>query len=79
MYHYKEEYYAEKIKALTQAQPERPKGKWIRLFNGKSIGGAYWFACSKCERILPEVRTDEMLNWNFCPNCGADIRCEVEQ
>ena len=50
------------------AQPHRKKGKWLPLFNGKFKGGAYWFKCSECERIVPDVRNG---GWNYCPNCGA--------
>ena len=46
----------------------RKKGKWLPLFNGKFKGGAYWFKCSECERIVPDVRNG---GWNYCPNCGA--------
>ncbi len=50
---------------------ERKKGKWIPKFDGKFTGGAYWFSCSKCKRIVPDVRNG---GWNYCPNCGADMR-----
>ena len=53
------------------AQPERKKGEWIPMFDGKFTGGAYWFSCSKCKRIVPDVRNG---GWNFCPNCGDDMR-----
>ena len=50
---------------------ERKRGEWIPEFDGKFTGGAYWFSCSKCKRIVPEVRNG---GWNFCPTCGADMR-----
>lgn len=50
---------------------ERKTGEWIPSFGGKFTGGAYWFSCSKCKRIVPEVRNG---GWNYCPNCGADMR-----
>ncbi len=50
---------------------EQKKGEWIPEFDGKFTGGAYWFSCSKCKRIVPEVRNG---GWNFCPTCGADMR-----
>lgn len=56
-----------------QSEPERKKGTWELMFNGQFKGGAYWFSCSKCNRIVPEVRNG---GWNFCPNCGADMRGE---
>lgn len=64
--------FAEMIKALPPS-PSKPKGRWILLFNGKFKGGSYWFQCSECERIVPEVRNG---GWNFCPNCGADMLTE---
>jgi hypothetical protein len=61
------------LKALPSARHERKKGEWIPAFDGKFTGGAYWFSCSKCKRIVPEVRNG---GWNFCPQCGADMRGE---
>lgn len=62
------------LEQIIDEQPaieERKKGEWIPEFEGKFTGGAYWFSCSKCKRIVPEVRNG---GWNFCPNCGADMR-----
>lgn len=59
------------ISCLPSAQPERKTGEWIPEFDGKFTGGAYWFSCSKCKRIVPDVRNG---GWNYCPNCGADMR-----
>jgi hypothetical protein len=60
-----------RMSELPSAQPVRKKGEWIPAFDGKFTGGAYWFSCSKCKRIVPEVRNG---GWNFCPQCGADMR-----
>ena len=62
------------IVSLQSAEPERKTGKpgkWNAEFNGAFKGGAYWFSCSECKRIVPEVRNG---GWNFCPSCGADMR-----
>ena len=62
------------IEQIIDEQPtieERKRGEWIPEFDGKFTGGAYWFSCSKCKRIVPEVRNG---GWNFCPHCGADMR-----
>lgn len=56
---------------LPAAQPERKTGRWISEFNGRYTGGAYWFGCSECGKVVPDVRNG---GWNFCPNCGADMR-----
>jgi len=63
------------VEELPSAQPERKKGEWIPAFDGKFTGGAYWFSCSNCKRIVPDVRNG---GWNYCPNCGADMRGEQD-
>ena len=62
---------ARKLMVDAPTIEERKKGEWIPEFDGKFTGGAYWFSCSKCKRIVPEVRNG---GWNFCPTCGADMR-----
>ena len=55
------------LKALPSAERY---GRWIPDFGGKFKGGAYWFRCSMCGRIVPNVRNGYM---NYCPNCGAKM------
>lgn len=62
---------ADDVRNLRSAEPERMKGQWLPAFGGESIGGTYWFECSKCKRIVPEVRN---CGWNYCPKCEADMR-----
>ena len=56
--------------ALPSAQPERKKGKWIdNTF------------CSECGWIH-EVESGfigSVKRFNFCPNCGADMRGEQDE
>ena len=66
----------ERLDPLPSAEPERKTGKWNAEFNGAFRGGAYWFSCSRCKRVVPEVRNG---GWNFCPNCGADMRGEQDE
>lgn len=49
---------------------ERRKGKWI----GKPIAGYSTVRCSCCEEVFLENEG----KWNYCPNCGADMRGEEE-
>lgn len=53
-------------------QPERKKGKWIRTRTMEHDGELY---CDKCEQEHPEQK----IIWNFCPNCGADMRIRGEE
>ena len=58
------------IKALEQ--PER-NGEWIGTeFDGYADGNPvyYEWKCSACGCIVE----DEEPTWNYCPNCGADMR-----
>ena len=61
----------EHLEQMPSAQPQRMRGRWMPEFNGRFTGGAYWFSCSRCKRIVPDVRNG---GWNFCPECGADMR-----
>ena len=66
---------AYEIRQLSSAQPEHPKGKWIRMI----ADGVYWYECSEChEKPLLNrwLKLDERSK--YCPNCGADMRGEEE-
>ena len=49
-------------------EPERKKGKWIDITKD---GGCFLYKCSECSDLFLE-------DYNFCPNCGADMRGEAE-
>jgi len=53
---------------------KRPQGKW-ESFN------SYYRKCNQCERVVGFDYADpEHGNWfNFCPNCGADMRGEKKE
>ena len=55
------------IRYMPPAQPERKTGKWITQEFGS------WAECSECHELydIPIAQS------NFCPNCGADMRGEV--
>lgn len=57
---------------LPSAQPERKKGKWISVHDDV-FADRYYCSCCKTEPICSD--TEYVLS-NFCPNCGADMRCE---
>ena len=73
------------FKPFKQFQPERKKGKWIKM---SDTDGIYW-ACSECGEDLPRVsrynpqfdlfpRLESIEKTKFCPNCGADMRGEQD-
>ena len=53
-------------------EPERPKGEWIK--DGSS---SIAYRCSNCE-VLQHWSPIKNGKYNFCPNCGADMRGEKE-
>ena len=60
----------EVINGLPPAQPERKKGKWIN----RSLNILYpeWarYTCSVCG--------EHSNRYDYCPNCGADMRGEQD-
>ena len=62
----------EAIERLPIIQPKR--GRWI---SADAIFGGVPFYCSECgENTLDTVMGKP--RWNFCPNCGADMRGEQD-
>ena len=60
------------LEGLPSAQPERKTGKWIN--EGRII------RCNKCKIGYATVKgMKSALTYNFCPNCGADMRGEQDE
>lgn len=59
-----------RIDTLPSVQPERKKGTWEEIYDANENGEPYpcGAACSECG-FLTNFETD------FCPYCGADMRC----
>lgn len=58
-------------------EPERKTGKWIGTeYDGYADGNPvyYEWKCSACGCVIE----DDEPTWNFCPNCGADMRGEKD-
>ena len=58
-----------KLETLPSAQPERKKGRWIKV-NGKTAINCS--ACYHCSWSLVFEHT--VKRFNFCPNCGAEMK-----
>ena len=66
------------IDQLPSAQPERKTGqlKYESAYN--------WFRCNVCRKIYPSEfmqyfdSCQYQPGFNFCPNCGADMRGEQD-
>ena len=60
----------DRIKQLPSEQPERIKGRWI---SADAIFGGEPFYCSECGENTRDTVMGKP-RWNFCPNCGADMK-----
>ena len=63
----------QRIEALPSAQPMRKRGKWRRRLVDNGFN-ADWH-CSECgwKTAIEEH------GYNYCPNCGADMRGEQDE
>lgn len=53
------------VEGMPDAQPERKKGKWV----SNDIDPEAWNFCSACGEQAIDL-------YDYCPNCGADMRGE---
>ena len=61
---------AREVLKLPTIEPERKKGKWID----------YHTTCSECgwQMIDDVIESPNMVAFNFCPNCGAEMTEDKE-
>lgn len=65
------------LKQLPSAQPERKTGQWIEQ-NNHDWEYSREYRCSECGKHRL-VTIPKGWNWNYCPNCGAYMKDEVEE
>jgi hypothetical protein len=68
----------EAIKNLPPVQPKRMKGRWLPDNN---FAYEMRFVCSVCKEseVVPTIGfTKYKPIWDFCPNCGADMRGKTD-
>jgi len=59
------------IEAIPSADVvERKKGKWIKGVGENGVSTSLF--CSECN-----LENRHWYEWNYCPNCGADMRGET--
>ena len=65
-----------KMKISKIPTVDRPHGEWIE--QSDNYGDPY-YECSVCEDAFITLEgTPKENHYNFCPNCGADMRKEGE-
>jgi hypothetical protein len=66
------------IKELPTIQPERKKGEWLPD-NNNAYEMRFVCSCCKESEVVPTIGfTKYKTLWDFCPNCGADMRGEKD-
>jgi len=54
---------------VKTAQPERKKGRWIKLYQRA-------YKCSECKSWWEETEINEIKEFTYCPKCGAKMEME---
>ena len=62
------------LRHTKTVKPEQKRGKWIEDRLVSTGGGTYGVRrCSECEAYYQDVG----YGYNYCPNCGADMRGDL--
>lgn len=64
------------IENAPTIEPMRKRGKWIRHSIGHE-NTPWGFDCSACGKWFV-IGEDTAEQYNYCPNCGAEMRKETE-
>lgn len=57
---------------LKEQADGKPKGHWIPYEPDKR-GYTDGFTCSRCERVILSDHYCKMIDFDFCPYCGANM------
>ena len=68
------------IKKLPSVTPKPKIGKWIAQEDELGEYASGCFECSNCHEVFwVESGTPQDNEYNYCPNCGADMRGEQDE
>ena len=70
--------YQRVLDIIESAEPERKNGKWIDAVLYHEPDDFEWekVKCSSCKIFVTKPIFYHNNKYNFCPNCGADMRSE---
>ena len=66
------------VEQLPSAQPQRIKGRWLKKESVGRWDDTLW-ECSECGCLHRDNVFCISGDFNFCPNCGADMRGEQDE
>ena len=58
------------LELLKEQEADKPKGHWTPYEPDKR-GYTDGFTCSRCERVILSDHYCKMIDFDFCPYCGA--------
>jgi hypothetical protein len=58
------------VAMLKEQEDNKPKGHWMPYEPDKR-GYTDGFTCSRCERVILSDHYCKMIDFDFCPYCGA--------
>lgn len=67
------------IRELPSAQPDRKKGRWVKMTGMMPPEYFGHYECSECLWHLSHHDKTKENELRFCPNCGADMRGEENE
>ena len=71
---------SDEITECRHFNEERPKGKWIKHISSLECSECkVKFFCGDEDENVQDYDPCNELNFNFCPNCGADLREVVNE
>jgi len=62
--------FREVLSLLKEQEEDKPKGHWMPYEPDKR-GYTDGFTCSRCERVVLSDHYCKMIDFDFCPYCGA--------
>lgn len=66
------------VDALKDMPSAQKTGKWITKSDTNPYYTTWWYECSECgQKPLRDGYGQEVLS-DYCPNCGARMKCEEE-
>ena len=69
----------EALDTVPSVTPEQKRGKWNAYYHGINETPSFTYSCNQCGYSAPYGLYGgkySQKEWNFCPNCGADMRGE---
>jgi hypothetical protein len=65
-------YMAQRIEDAPSIDIEPKRGEWVKRTHNTLIAQVNFAYCSECGQPIMHEHTRSL--WNFCPNCGVDMR-----